>query len=120
MRVFVSGSRGLTKVHSILDRELKELPVDPTLIIHGGCKNSADEVAQEWAHFHNIPTEIHIPDWDTYGKAAGPMRNKAMIERCDYAIVFWDGESKGAGGVIWMLEKTRIPHSIYNYKGVYE
>lgn len=44
--------------------------------------------------------------WDTYGKAAGMIRNKEMA---DYAIkdsekailfAFWDGESRGTKGMI--------------------
>ena len=31
--------------------------------------------APEWAIEYNIPHKVFPPDWDEYGKAAGPIRN---------------------------------------------
>ncbi len=35
-----------------------------------------------------------------YARAAGPMRNKETAQCCDYAICFWNGESKGTKSMI--------------------
>lgn len=35
-------------------------------------------------------------DWETHGKAAGPIRNKQMAEYGDALLLIWDGESRGS------------------------
>jgi hypothetical protein len=38
---------------------------------------------------------VFKPDWNKYGKSAGFVRNKLIIENADIVFAFWDGESKG-------------------------
>jgi hypothetical protein len=35
-------------------------------------------------------------DWNTHGKAAGPIRNKQMADYSDALLLIWDGESRGS------------------------
>jgi hypothetical protein len=41
-------------------------------------------------------------DWGTFGKRAGPIRNKQMLEegKPDLVIAFWDGNSPGTKNMI--------------------
>jgi hypothetical protein len=102
-RVIVGGSRTFTD-YALLTRKLDRLlikVVDP-VVIHGGAKG-ADSLAGRWAEWNWYDQEIHHPDFETYGKSAGPIRNKAMVEaalsiagrRKSVAIFFWDGKSPG-------------------------
>lgn len=50
-----------------------------TEIVVGGAPG-ADTLAQYWALHNNIEVTIERADWQTYGKAAGPIRNKKMLE----------------------------------------
>ena len=66
--------------------------------VSGGAKG-ADSFGEEYAAAHDVKVTVFKPDWKKYGKAAGPIRNKDML---DYAsednpvvIAFWDGKSKG-------------------------
>ena len=51
----------------------------PSLLVAGDAKG-ADNLAINWAITRNIKTEKCIADWNKYGKGAGPLRNKYMLE----------------------------------------
>lgn len=65
----------------------------------GGC-SGADKIGEQYAHENNFQIEYYHADWKTYGKSAGPKRNKQMAEKCDYVICFWDGKSAGTKSMI--------------------
>ena len=59
----------------------------------------ADQLALEWAIENNIKHQVHAPDWDAKGLAAGPIRNAEMIRAKPDLVIAWprkDG-SWGAG-----------------------
>lgn len=53
----------------------------------------------------NYWLEVYKPDWARYGRAAGAIRNKQIVDACDKLIAFWDGKSKGTKISIDMAEK---------------
>jgi len=84
-------------------------------IIHGCCPTGADALAQEFIERNEL-TASHFPaEWNKYGKAAGPMRNKHMVEAGDLLIAFWDGKSRGTGGIIQQAERASLPTHIMRY-----
>ena len=92
MKIAVIGSRDFTN-YQLLKKHLNNYQSIDT-IISGGAKG-ADKLAEKYAEEFNITMEIHPPDWKTYGKSAGPIRNKIIVENGDLVLVFWDGKSKG-------------------------
>lgn len=121
--VVVSGSRSLTKpkhrktIRSILASVDISRPI--TRLYHGGAMG-VDYICGNWAEENNIPVEIIYPDWDRYGRRAGPMRNRTMIDaaRLDAWIVgatrfiaFWDGKSRGTKSAIEYAKKV-LPESM--------
>ena len=93
MKIAVVGSRNFThKV--ILENELDSIKNQIELIISGGAVG-ADTLAENWAKENKIQTLIIKPNWKTYGRSAGVVRNKQIIESCDYCYAFWDCKSKG-------------------------
>lgn len=75
MRVLVCGSRTFTdyeKMKRILDG------YDITDIIEGEARG-ADRLAGVYGKDRGIPVHKFPADWDTHGKAAGPIRNKQML-----------------------------------------
>lgn len=105
MIILVTGSRNWTDyatIHLALTETIKNYfyPNKPkrqdVLIVHGGAKG-ADSIAGEWARERNIKEIIYKPDWDTYGKRAGILRNQQMIDESDPDIVlaFWKNKSRG-------------------------
>lgn len=110
MRVLVCGSRVFndkkllynTLDNFVVERGLKGeedeygnwLPNGLT-IVHGGARG-ADLLADDWAVVNWVPVEEFKPDWDSYGKAAGILRNIDMLESgIDVVIAFPKGEARG-------------------------
>jgi|AntRauTorckE6833_2_1112554.scaffolds.fasta_scaffold57331_1 hypothetical protein len=77
------------------------LPKDNVTIIHGARPEGVDALAVEYAEKNGYKNIEEFPaDWDSYKKAAGPIRNKRMAEKGDMVIVFWNGYSKGSWNMI--------------------
>lgn len=65
-----------------------------TMIVSGGCKTGADRFAETIASIHNIPIKIHHPQWQKFGKAAGPIRNSLIVEDSDVLIACASNDGK--------------------------
>ena len=66
----------------------------PAEIVSGGAEG-VDSIAEYWAYIHWVPCRVFKPDWKAYGKRAGAIRNKQIVDYCDKLLAFWDGKSKG-------------------------
>lgn len=102
--VLVCGSRDWTDyapVKEAIELFAHELPA-PT-ILHGGARG-ADGLAESVANRLGIPTRAELADWVGKGHAAGPDRNRRMLELGpDLVLAFkddgeWDGLAPGSRG----------------------
>lgn len=84
-------------------------------IISGGAKG-ADTLAEKFAIENEIPIKKHLPDWDLYGKRAGFIRNKLIIDDANIVMAFWNGKSKGTQHSINLAEEQNKLHIVYNYE----
>lgn len=77
-------------------------------IIDGGA-NGADALAREWARLRGAPNITMFANWETYGKRAGGIRNRWMLEFAmpDLVIAFPGGE-----GTADMCQQTRLVRPI--------
>ena len=73
-------------------------------VISGHC-SGVDMMGERYAREKNFGLEIFPADWKRYGRAAGPVRNKQMVEACDSVIAFWDYNSKGTKSLITYATK---------------
>jgi hypothetical protein len=112
MKVAVVGSRGFDD-YVKLKQTLDGIP-SVTLIISGGAKG-ADSLAEQWATEKGIETVIYKPDWAKYGRGAGIVRNRIIIEDCDLCVAFWDGLSKGTKSSIDLCQKLNKQLIIIKY-----
>ena len=95
MKFAIIGTRTFTdyqRLKSILDKIKSKYEIES--IISGGA-SGADTMAEIYARENNIPLTVYKADWDKYGKRAGFIRNKYIIDDCDICIAFWDSKSKG-------------------------
>lgn len=115
MKLGVVGSRkGISpeKVSLILDNFKARMKID--LIVSGGA-HGVDTFAARWAKKNGIEVQFFSPDWKTFGKSAGAIRNQKIVDASDELAIFWDGESKGTAITIKMAEKARKPfHLIFS------
>ncbi len=106
MNVVVTGSRNWSDVTAI-EMELKELP-EGTIIHHGGCRG-ADTIAGVIATELGFRVKEYPANWAGYGKAAGPIRNRAMLEtEPDLVLAFLMPESKGTKDTIEKAESMGL------------
>lgn len=113
MKLAIIGSRDFTD-YELLKTTLEPYKSKVTLMVSGGAKG-ADSLGEQWAKENNIKTLIFLPDWATHGKRAGIIRNKDIINNCDGAIAFWDGQSKGTSHSISLCENSNKPVKIIRY-----
>jgi hypothetical protein len=116
-RILITGSRKWVDQQIVHDAILTEIgPHAAAIVIHGGA-SGADSIAHEWAeYFDGVTTEIHLADWDTHGKAAGPIRNQEMVDAgADVCLAFLklDAENRGTKDCISRAEKAGIPVQRY-------
>jgi hypothetical protein len=77
-----------------------------TVVISGGA-NGADALGERWAKEFGKSLEIYPADWDTHGKAAGYIRNKAMCDVAEGLIAFSVNRSKGTANMIDLAIKHK-------------
>lgn len=108
MKIAITGSRGITN-QSLVDNLLDFYKDVCDLIIHGGCENSPDILAENWAQKNKIKTEIIRPDYKKYPNRYAPIaRNKEIVDKADILLAFWDYKSKGTKSTIEFAHKKGI------------
>lgn len=112
MKVIVAGSRNFPYGTEVIDQVWKASGFYITELVSGGAKG-VDTVAIRATK--DLPIKFFLPDWETYGKAAGPIRNRQMAEYADALIAIWDGKSKGTKNMIEEMEKLGKPVFVYIY-----
>lgn len=96
MKCMITGSRTLLNVTDIVNDTLDKVhEKTPINTIISGNAHGVDRIAEAWAEKNCIAVEIYLPDWKTYGKGAGILRNNEMVLASDVVVSFWDGKSRG-------------------------
>lgn len=95
--VAIVGSRNfpnLPLVATTVQSLAKKLGKENLTIVSGGARG-VDSAAEFAAREAGVAVISIKADWDTYGKAAGLIRNTDIINQADIVIAFWDGQSRG-------------------------
>lgn len=101
----IVGSRGLNDYNKfVVEIQKIELPKGEIRIVSGGAKG-IDTLAERYADEKNYKKLIIKPEWDRYGKGAGIIRNREIINNADMVITFWDGKSRGTNHTIKRAKK---------------
>jgi len=104
MKVIIAGSRtigGNRQDTEKIQQAMRDAPFNITELVHGGAKGVDTTAANLYAE-HNKDPEIKMfeADWETHGKAAGPIRNQKMADYADALIAVWNRQSKGTRNMI--------------------
>ncbi len=101
---YISSNKSLPSIQNLSDMH----------IIQGGCKGAdllAKNIAEEWGC--QISTfAISKEDWHEHGKAAGPVRNKQMLDENPHIVLCFHNnlqQSKGTKDMFNQGMKTNIP-----------
>ncbi len=109
MKVLCCGDRNWSSFE-IIRRELEKLD-DNTIIIEG-CAKGADSISGYIARQLNYRVLEFPANWKRYGRSAGPIRNKQMLDegKPDLVLAFHTNiqNSKGTKDMIEQSEKRGI------------
>jgi SLOG family YspA-like protein len=119
MRVLVCGSRHFTnyvEMRKILCTMFD--PDDTVTLIHGNARG-ADQLSEQalTGYFRGGFEVLRFPaDWNKHGKAAGPIRNKQMLDegKPDLVVAFLAENSRGTKNMIEQATKAGIPVKVIN------
>lgn len=113
MRILITGSRDWlapNTVQAALLTATQGVDDDDITIVSGGCPAGADAQAEHIAARMGWKVERHEADWETHGRRAGYLRNKAMVDAgADVCLAFIRNGSRGASMTAELAEQAGIP-----------
>ena len=117
MIVIICGDRNWTDEDTI-DEYIKTLPPKSTIIL-GNCRG-ADKKAAKLGTLRGHRVIPMDAEWNKYGRGAGPIRNRRMLEeeQPDLVVAFHDdlSKSKGTADMLGQAEARGIPTEVRRSK----
>lgn len=111
IRCIIAGCRDFSDYSLLRDtanRIFRDRDIRNLTIISGHC-SGADRLGELFASRNKLSCVKFPADWKTYGKAAGPIRNRQMAEYASQQngmlLAFWDGKSRGTRNMIQLAEE---------------
>lgn len=114
MKVIIAGTRTITD-RSMVEQAIRDSNFLITEVVCGSAPG-VDTIGFDWAWENGIPVKSFPADWRKHGKAAGPIRNKAMSEYADALILVWDGKSRGSENMLLHAQQRGLPVFIKTVK----
>ena len=118
-RVIIAGGRDFNDyllLRAKCDNILAGKAASHRIVIISGAARGADSLGEKYANEKSYTIERYSADWNTHGKAAGPIRNAQMANSADALIAFWDGQSHGTKSMINIARNKGLLVRVINYK----
>ena len=119
MIVMVTGSRTWDDFAFIWS-ELNALyfSIGPRMILmHGHCGKGADEAADQWGLRGRVPTIRWPANWARDGRAAGVMRNMAMVDSgIGYCLAFLRDASRGTSQCVAYARSKGVRTVVFDWE----
>lgn len=115
LRILVCGGRHFADydlLEETINGVIAESGWEDIEIVSGHCAG-ADRLGELYAEKHNAQAKIFPAEWEKYGKRAGPMRNKQMVDYISgfenkIVIAFVSAKTKGTRNTIALAKKANI------------
>jgi len=119
-KILVCGDRYWASNTIIQDKIVKlRIYYEDLTIIHGDCRG-ADKIADAICKKHGIDVVPYPAKWAKHGRAAGPIRNRQMLdEKPVVVLAFHDviAKSKGTKDTVMEAIRRGIKTHVYNSQG---
>lgn len=110
VKIAIVGSRSYANPSEVSDY-VKSLP-EGTIIVTGGA-DGVDSWAESAARTRGFEVIIYPADWRKYGRGAGHIRNRQIVETCDKLVAFWDEVSPGTRSSISIASKAKKLEKVF-------
>ena len=111
MKTIIAGSRTITDIGMVCSF-IDNCAWDINEVVCGLAKG-VDSIGEKWTYDNERKIEKFPANWDKYGKSAGMIRNKQMLDegKPDIVLAFTDDldGSKGTKGMVNLARKAGIP-----------
>ena len=119
-RVVVCGGLSFTDQETCFTSLDRILDGKEDIEIVSGHARGADALGEKYAMMHSLELTVFKADWKRYGRGAGPIRNKQMVDyaKAEHGIVvaFWNGTSRGTRNTIELARKAGLEIHIISYE----
>jgi hypothetical protein len=102
----IAGGRDIHD-YELLKEAIQECQFPIATVVSGGAKG-VDALGEKYAEENGLNLKIFNADWESHGRAAGPIRNRKMAENADALIAIWDGKSRGTKNMIETATKLGL------------
>ena len=116
MKVIIAGPRYKDPVnkipfdnYSLVVQAIEQSGYEITEVVCG-MAIGVDRLGETWAIANTISVNEMPANFNKYGKAAGPIRNREMAEYADAAVIVWDGKSRGTRNMINEMIRKKKPY----------
>jgi hypothetical protein len=119
MNIAIVGSRDFPDdLRIVIYEAIKQahwIYAEKLTIVSGGARGP-DTMGEEIAKELGIPTIIHLPDWNRYGKRAGFIRNMDIVRDANIVYAFFapGPKSKGTSHTVNEARIKGVPVHIYH------
>jgi len=110
VKYIIAGGRNYALSNEDTDR-LDRIKGEMTEVVTGGAKG-ADSDGEVWAELEGVPVRRFPAEWKRYGRGAGIVRNREMVEYADAAVVFPGG--RGTESLYELARKAKLV--IYDWR----
>lgn len=107
MRVAFTGGRDYQDRRSV-SRVLFALDWNVLTVVHGGCPTGLDALVEDLASRIVLDRQVFHPDWEQHGRAAGPIRNREMLDSGVGLLVAFPG-GRGTEDCVRAAKERGIP-----------
>ena len=117
VKLIIAGGRDFTGYQQLRDAfaEFMERYENHEVAIICGMARGADLLGKRIAVLYDLPV-IEMPaNWDTYGKAAGMIRNGEMAKIGSHLLLAWDGKSHGSANMLAQAQINNLEIKIVYY-----
>ena len=100
MKVIIAGSRGIEDYELVKSAVEESGFSEQITAVLSGRARGVDRLGEQWALEQGLEVLPFPAQWKRYGRRAGVLRNKFMVENADALIAIWDGKSRGTKNTI--------------------